>query len=75
MSKLKRLDKKKIPTPQEFRLCPLCGEPLVYRWDDEAMNGFLYCKNNLCEIEAISLKSFDCFENVDTKTEEKTNND
>lgn len=58
-----RLSKKKIPTPTEFRICPLCNEPLVYQWTDEDMKGFLYCKNPKCEIEAVSLKNFDCFGN------------
>jgi transcription elongation factor Elf1 len=53
-----KLERKKIPTPTEFKICPLCGEPLMYQWEDEEMRGFLYCKNPNCEINAIELKTF-----------------
>lgn len=42
--------------PTEFRMCPLCGEPLTYQWQDEEMRGFLFCKNPNCEINAVELK-------------------
>ena len=51
-----RLKREKIPTPTEFTLCPNCGEPMKYKWDDEYLRGFLYCQNSNCEIEAVLLK-------------------
>ncbi len=47
MSKPMRLIKKKIPVPEEFKMCPLCGEPLTYKWDDEDMRGFFIAKQSL----------------------------
>lgn len=63
-----RLTKKKIPVPEEFKICPLCNEPLTYQWTDEEMRGFLFCKNPRCEIDAVSLKNFDCFGNPSIKS-------
>jgi hypothetical protein len=51
-----RLERKKIPTSTEFLLCPLCGEPLVFQWEDEILRGFRICRNPNCEIQAIEIK-------------------
>ena len=50
------LQRKKIPTPQEYKLCPICATPLVSKWEEDVVEVHFICPNLNCEIGFIKTK-------------------